>query len=70
MPKKEDKALKPATALEASCPQKAGWEGQDMDLSEDKAKVDVAVEGTPQDSQWGCQGVPWEFCDWSEGDQS
>lgn len=47
VPKEEDRAWKPVTALEASSPTKARQDW-DMDLSEDKAEVDMEVGYTPQ----------------------
>lgn len=66
VPKEEDRAWKPMTALEASSPTKARQDW-DMDLSEDKAEVDMEVGYTPHSMNLG---GPWEFHHWSEGDHS
>lgn len=67
VPREEDRAWKPVTALKASSPKKA-CQGWDMDLSEDKAEVDMAIGCTPQlrTHSMDVRGL-WEFLDWSKG---
>lgn len=66
VPKEEDRAWKPVTALKAGSPKKA-CQGWDMDLSEDKAELDMAAGCT---SQFRANHMDvrshWEFHDWSK----
>lgn len=61
VPKEEDRAWKPMTALKASSPIKARQDC-DMDLSKDKAEVDMEEGYTPQLRGHSMNlGGPWEF---------